>query len=165
VHHPADRALSTGVDDPAGVRAGDATVVAEAGGDVVHVVLALDQPLAGVERLRPGEFLAVPLDQVRDAAQQRTALASRGRRPRSPVERAARRGDSGQGVLPRALSHGRHEAAVGRAADLAAPTCYRLAPLSSDVQSRHDPLPSCAVRIVALYEEQHHPRTGTLAEV
>ena len=55
VHDPADDVGVAGVDHPAGLLGRDPAVVAEHRGDVGDVVLALDEALAGVERLQPGE--------------------------------------------------------------------------------------------------------------
>ena len=127
VHDPADHVGVAGVDDPAGVLGGDPAVVAEDRDDVGDVVLALDQPLAGVERLQPGDGVGVALEQVGDAEQQVAALAGgrarpgpvvegaraprrsprrcprgRPRRPRPPASR--RPGSGSRGARPRARS-------------------------------------------------------------
>ena len=51
VHHPADHVVAPGVDDPARLGVRHQAEVMEDAGDVVDVDLALDQALAGVERL------------------------------------------------------------------------------------------------------------------
>ncbi len=93
VHHAADHVGVAGVDDPAGVLRGDPPVVAEHGHHVGDVVVALDQPLAGVQGLGPRHGVGVALEQVGDAEQQVAALAGRRRRPGAVVEGVVRRGD------------------------------------------------------------------------
>ena len=119
-----------GVDDPTALGVGDPAEVAEDAGDVVDVDLALDQALAGVERLHPGELGLVALEQVGDAQQQVAALAGTGARPGPGVEGRARRGDRGLGVRRGGLVDLGDELAVGRAADLPAPALLRGHPLS-----------------------------------
>ena len=86
---------AAGVDDSAGVLAGDAPVVPEHTDHVVDVVLALDEALAGVQRLRSGHGVLVALEQVGHAQQQVAALAGAGAGPGSVVEGARCRTDGG----------------------------------------------------------------------
>jgi len=118
VHHGADGVLAAGVDRPAGVRAGDARVVEEAAGDVLDVVLALDQPLPGVEGLGLRVLLLVPQQQVGDPAEHRPALDLGGARPGPLVEGSAGGCDGALGVDPACLAHARDQAAVRGTADL-----------------------------------------------
>ena len=138
VHDPADDVRVAGVDHPAGVLGRDPAVVAEHRDHVGDVVAALDQALAGVERLHPGQVLGVALEQVGQPHQQVAALAGRRapargrrgrrraprrsrprcprRRPRRPRRPACRRPGSGsRGVLHPARSPTRRQ---GRARPL-----------------------------------------------
>ena len=90
-----------GVDDPAGVEAGDLAVVAEAGGDVVHVILGLDQPFARIERLGKRIGGLVPLKEVRDAEHDGTSFDVREPAPRAVVERGPGTGDRPLRILDR----------------------------------------------------------------
>ena len=92
VHDPADHVGASGVDDPAGVLGGDVGVVAEHADDVVDVVLALDEPLAGVERLGAGDLVLVALEQVGDPVQQRGRARAPRRRGQAPVVEGLARG-------------------------------------------------------------------------
>ena len=85
---------------------GELGVVAEHRGDVVHVVLGLDEPFAGVECLSPGELGTVPLEGIGDPVEQRPTLGGRGGRPRPGVEGLSGCCDSRFGVCGRALIDG-----------------------------------------------------------
>ena len=137
VDDPADHVGVAGVDDAARLLGGDAAVVAEDGDDVRDVVLALDEPLAGVERLHPRDHVGVALEQVGDPQQQVAPLPARGGRPGAVVEGAVRRVDRGLGVLGAGLVDLRDQGAVGRAADLAAVTGARCRPRPVHVEIRH----------------------------
>ena len=99
VDDPADRvaALPVSTTRPASVPA-DAGVVAEAGDDVVHVVLGLDQALAGVQRLGAGEVLASRSMMSATRASSRPRSRSGVCRQGPVVEGRARRGDRRRGV-------------------------------------------------------------------
>ncbi len=99
VDDPADDVGVAGVDDPAGLLGRHVAVVPEDADDVGDVVLRLDEPLAGVERLHPGDLVGVTHQQVGEPEQQVTALARRGARPAAVVEGAAGGRDRGLGVL------------------------------------------------------------------
>ncbi len=138
--------LAAGVDHPSGVGAAESAVVAEAGDDVGHVVRALHQPLAGVQRLGAGELLGVPFDEVGRAQQQRAALPLGGARPGSLVEGGARRGDGRLGVGAGPFRDGRDQGAVSRAADLPALAGHRVPPFAGHIQVCHAPSPSAGMR-------------------
>ncbi len=142
VGHPAEGVVAAGVHHPAGAGAGDPAVVAEAGDDVGDVVFALDQALAGVERLGAGELLGVALDDVGGAQQESAALTFGGVRPGAGVEGPTGRGDRGLGVGPGSLGHPRDERAVRRTADLPVAAGHRSAPFSVHIQICHAPSPS-----------------------
>ena len=137
VHDAAEGVRVAGVDDAAGVLRRELAEVAQAGGDVGHVVAALDQALAGVERLGAGERLGVAVEQLRGAQQQVTAQVRGRAGPRAGVERPPRRGDGGLGVLGGALGDRRHQGAVGGAADLPSCASCRLDPFATDEEVRH----------------------------
>ena len=81
VHHPADHVVAPGVDDPTRFRVCHQAEVVEHAGDVVDVDLALDQALAGVERLHPRHLGLVALEQLGDPEQDVTSLACAAWRP------------------------------------------------------------------------------------
>ena len=97
VHDAADHVGLAGVDHPTGVLRRDVAVVVEHADHVVDVVLALDEALAGVERLGAGDRGLVARQQVGDAVQQRAALERRAARPVTVVEGVARGADRGRG--------------------------------------------------------------------
>ena len=151
VDDPADDVGVAGVDDPAGLLRRDVAVVAEDGDDVGDVVLALDEALAGVERLHPRDRVGVALEEVGEAEQEVTALAAGGLRPGALVEGVVRGGDGLVGVLGAGLVHLGDEASVGRASDLAARSGARRPPRAAEVEScvqqTHSPqLLSCVSR-------------------
>ncbi len=160
VHDPADHVGVAGVDDPSGLVVGRVPEVPEHRDHVVDVVLALDQALAGVEGLRPGDDVLVSLEQVGDAQQQVTSLACRGARPGALVEGAPRRADGCGGVLGSGLVDGRHELPVGGAPDLPAARAARGQPRSVDVDVRH---PHLDFRRVAYGTTDCHRRNAVLA--
>ena len=145
VHDPADHVGVAGVDHPAGVLGGDPAVVAEDRDHVVHVVVALDQPLAGVEglggRARRRRARAGRRRPASRSPRSRAARAARGRRGRRGAPRRWR----GRCPRPRLVDLG-DQRAVGRAADLAA----RATPARSSTRRRGraqppaDPLPAQA---------------------
>ena len=135
VDDAADGVGSAGVDHPTGVGAGDPAVVAETADDVVDVVLGLDQPLAGVQRLGGRVDVAVPGEQVGHPQQQRAALALRGGGPVAGVERPAGGGDRGGGVAGVALDHRGDQLSVRGTADLAAGAARPGQPAAVDVQA------------------------------
>ncbi len=92
--------------------------VAEGGRDVVDVDAALLEGLAGVAGLDERDLLAVPLEEVRDAAEQGRPLGGGGAWPVSGVEGAAGGFDRGVGVLDAALGDDREHRRVGRVEDL-----------------------------------------------
>jgi ParB family chromosome partitioning protein len=106
VHHPAEHVRVAGVDHPAGVRVGEARVVAEHGGDVVDVDPSFAHGLAGVGALRPRECLAVSREEVRDRAQHVTTFPGRRRTP-WPVECPAGGGDGRVHLGLRGFADGR----------------------------------------------------------
>ena len=142
VDDPADGVVAAGVDHPAGVGAAEPAVVAEAGDDVGDVVLALHQPLAGVQRLGAGELLGVALDEVGGAQQQRSALPLGGVRPGSLVEGARGPRRSPPRCRDVSLPNGRGERAVSGTADLPAPSGHRIPPFPIHIQVCHAPSPS-----------------------
>ena len=71
------------VDEPAGLLVGEARVVAEDLDDVVDVPAALAERLAGVQRLGPGDLVAIALEEVGGPVE-------RVRRARRPGVRASR---------------------------------------------------------------------------
>jgi hypothetical protein len=137
VHDPADDVGVPGVDHPAGVLGGDPAVVAEDRGDVGHVVPALDQPLAGVLRLREGHGLGVALEQVGGAQEQVAALARGGRGPASLVEGAVCRRDRQLDIGLGRLVDLAHERPVGGAVDRPPATGRGCGPGSVDIELRH----------------------------
>ncbi len=137
VDDPADHVGVAGVDHAAGLLGGDPSVVPEHRDHVGDVVLPLDEPLARVERLHPGDVVGVALEEVGQPQQQVAALAARGGSPRPVDERRVRGGDGGLGVSRPGLVHLGDEGPVGRAADLPALTGERGDPCSVDVQIRH----------------------------
>ena len=136
-HDPADRVVPAGVDDPPGIGAGHSAEVAEAGDDVVDVVLGLDQSLAGVQRLGPRHLLLVPLEEVGHAEQQRAALPGRRRGPGAVVEGGPRGRDRRGRVGGARLVHGGDRAPVRGAGDVAAPARGGRHPSPGDEQIRH----------------------------
>ena len=112
VHHARLDVVAADVHGPLGLVARDRAVVAEDAGDVVDVVLALGEPLAGVQALHPGDGGLVALEQVGDPEQQRrraragSSVAATARRR----TRLARRGDRGLGVRGGGLVDGRRPA-------------------------------------------------------
>lgn len=134
-------ARRTGLDHPARLGGGRPPEVAEAVGDVVDVVLALDEPLARVERLGAGERVLVPQEEVGDAQQQVTAVRGRCRGPGALVEGAARGGDRLDGVLAARLVDDADQGAVRRAADLAGALVESAPPCTVNEQVRHGGLP------------------------
>ena len=137
VDDPADHVGVAGVDHPAGLLGGDPSVVPEHRDHVGDVVLPLDEALARVERLHPGDVVGVALEEVGQPQQQVAALAARGGSPRPVDERRVGGGDGGLGVGRPGLVHLGDEGPVGRAADLPALTGERGDPCSVDVQIRH----------------------------
>ena len=140
VDDAAEHVLAAGVDDPSGVLGRDAAVVPEHRDHVGDVVLALDQPLAGVARLGQRHLGDVALEEVGHPQQQVAPLAGGGRRPRPVVEGVVRRTDGGPRVVGAGLVDLGHEGAVGRAADGAAAACGRARPSPVDVELRHRPV-------------------------
>ena len=137
VHDAADHVGPSGVDDATGVLGRDVGVVPEHPDDVVDVVLALDQALAGVQRLGAGDGVLVADQQVGDPVQQRAALERRGAGPRPVVERRAGRADRGGGVLGAGLVDLGDQRTVRRAADLPALALASALPSPPDVELRH----------------------------
>ncbi len=92
VHDAADDLGATHVDGPVDLDDPFPGVVPEHGGDVVDVDAGLGERLARVERLRPGDLLAVALEQVGDAVQEGGPFGDRRPRPgpSSNAVRAAR---------------------------------------------------------------------------
>ena len=140
VDDAAEHVLAAGVDDPAGVLGGDVAVVPEHRDHVRDVVLALDQPLAGVHRLGQRHLVGVALEEVGQSEQQVAALAGGGRRPGTVVEGVVRRRDGGARVVGAGLVDLRHEGAVGGAADGAPAAGRRAHPSPVDVELRHRPV-------------------------
>ena len=136
-HHAADRVVPAGVDDPPGVGAGHPAEVAEAGDDVIDVVLGLDQSLAGVQRLGPRHLRLVPLEEVGHAEQQRAPLPGRQCGPGAVVEGGPRGRDRRRRVGGARLVHGGDRAPVRGAGDVAAPARGGRHPSPGDEQIRH----------------------------
>jgi hypothetical protein len=134
VDEATDRIRPAGVHHAPGFGAANTCVVAQARHDIVHVVLGFDDPLAGVERLSADEILAVAVDQIGGAPQHAGPFAFRRARPLARVERFARRGDRGMGVLGRCLGGLCHQLTVGGTLDFAASPVERRAPFTRDVQ-------------------------------
>ncbi len=105
-------------DTPAALVHDEVGEVAEGVGDVVDVDPALFQGLAGVPALDQRDLLAVALEQVPDAAQQRGALGDRRAGPRAGVEGPPGRGDGRVRVVRPALGHGREGPGVCGVEDL-----------------------------------------------
>jgi hypothetical protein len=147
VDDAADDRRVAGVDEAARVGARERPVVAEDGDDVVHVHLALAQRLAGVERLQPGDAVAVGDQEVRDAQQQLGAPGRGRRRPGAAVEGGARGADGGRGVVRGGLVDGLDHRGVERVDDLARAAVRGADPRAVDEQFRHRrfPPPSAAV--------------------
>ena len=74
VDHPAGHGRDAGVDDPPGVGLGQRGEVPEHPHDVVDVDLRLDEPLAGVEGLQPGDLVLLGLEPIGHPVQQGGAL-------------------------------------------------------------------------------------------
>ena len=137
VDDPAHHVGVAGVDDPSRLLGGDPAVVAEDRDDVGHVVLALDEPLAGVARLGLGDDVGVTLEEVGGAEQQVAALAGRGAAPGSVAEGPVRRVDGRGRVLAVRLVDLGDERPVGRTGDRAPPARARTDPRTVDVEVRH----------------------------
>src|SRR5690606_17670968 len=123
-----------GGDDPSGVLVGQARVVAEDGGDVVDVDLALPQGLPGVQGLHQRDLGAVADQEVGDAVQQFTAFTRGHGPPGAAVEGGACGGDGVVHVRGGGLTHhGQHTGVVG-VGDLAHASVGGGPPGSADVQ-------------------------------
>ncbi len=134
VDEATDRIRLSGVHHAPGFGAADASVIAQARHDIVHVVLGFDDPLAGVERLGADEILAVAVDQIGGAPQHVRPFAFRRIRPRARVEGFARSGDRGMGVLGGCLGGCCDQLTVGGTSDFSASPIERRAPFTRDVQ-------------------------------
>ena len=124
----------------------DVAVVPEHADDVVDVVLALDQALAGVQRLGAGDGGLVALQQVGDPVQQRAALERGAARPVTRVEGVARGADRGRGCPRGRPRRSRPPGPVRRAADLAALAVASAAPIAP----RRRAAARCCVRSVRM---------------
>ena len=144
VHDPADHAGVAGVDHPAGLGIGDVTEVPDDRHHVGDVVLALDQTLAGVERLGLGDDRGVALEQVGEPEQEVAALPGGGGGPGSGVEGGACCGDGGVGVVGSGLVDLSDQGAVRGAADLAASARAGTHPCPADPVLRHT---TCSPRV------------------
>jgi hypothetical protein len=77
---------------------GQAPVVLEAGGDVLHVELGFDDGLAGVGGLERGQFCSAAADDARQPQKDAAPLHGRRARPIARVEGPAGRGNGGVDV-------------------------------------------------------------------
>ncbi len=117
VGDPAHHAVVAGIDHAPGVLAGQLAEVGEAVGDIVYVDLALDQALAGVQRLGPGELVLAGAQLGRHPEEEVTAMRCGHRSPLAGIEGLPGCRNGTLGVFPSALGHIAHGFAVGRAVD------------------------------------------------
>ena len=136
VDHPRDDGVVARIHQTARALVRDLAEVAEAGRDVVHVALGLDQALAGVEGLGTGELVFALEQGVRDADQEVAALSGGSVHPGAGLERLAGGEDGALDILSGGLGDDADLGAVGGADDGAGPAVGGGDPLSVDVQGR-----------------------------
>ncbi|MCY1427611.1 hypothetical protein D9M71_434670 [compost metagenome] len=107
-------------------------VEAEGRHHIGHVALALAQGLAGVEGFQPRQVLAIGLDGLGDAPQDRGPLADTQPGPVTPIEGLAGSADGGLGIRRAGHRHLRQHILVGRVDHWPQPGLDRVAPLAVD---------------------------------